>query len=115
MYEKFEGGEAKDYLIEIGSKNMIPGFEEGLIGLKSGDKKDLNLNFPDDYHAENLKGKETLFKIEVNEVLETKPAELNEDFFNQAGIPSKTEEEFKNNLKAQASCRHCRNSDSHGV
>ena len=80
---------------------MIPGLEEGLIGLKSGDKKDLNLNFPDDYHAENLKGKETLFKIEVNEVLETKPAELNEDFFNQAGIPSKTEEEFKNNLKAQ--------------
>lgn len=99
--EKFEGGTAQDYLIEIGSKNMIPGFEEGLIGLKSGDKKDLNLNFPDDYHAENLKGKETLFKIEVNEVLETKPAVLNEDFFNQAGIPSKTEEEFKNNLKAQ--------------
>ena len=64
--EKFEGGEAKDYLIEIGSKNMIPGFEDGLIGLKIGQKKDLNLKFPDDYHAENLKGKETLFKITFN-------------------------------------------------
>ena len=99
--EKFEGGEAKDYLIEIGSKNMIPGFEDGLIGLKIGQKKDLNLKFPDDYHAENLKGKETLFKITVNEVLETQPAELNESFFEQAGIPSKSEEEFKDNLKKQ--------------
>ncbi len=99
--EKFEGGEAKDYLIEIGSKNMIPGFEEGLIGLKAGDKKDLNLNFPDDYHAENLKGKETLFKIEVNEVLNTQPAELNEEFYIQAGIPSNSEKEFRDNLKTQ--------------
>ena len=99
--EKFEGGEAKDYLIEIGSKNMIPGFEEGLIGLKSGDKKDLILNFPEDYHAENLKGKETLFKIEVNEVLNTQPAELNEEFFTQAGIPSSSKEDFRSNLKKQ--------------
>ena len=99
--EKFEGGEAKDYLIEIGSKNMIPGFEEGLIGLKAGDKKDLNLNFPDDYHSENLKGKETLFKIEVNEVLNTQPAELNEEFYIQAGIPSNSEKEFRDNLKTQ--------------
>ena len=99
--EKFEGGEAKDYLIEIGSKNMIPGFEEGLIGLKSGDKKDLILNFPEDYHAENLKGKETLFKIEVNEVLNTQPAELNEEFFTQAGIPPSSKEDFRSNLKKQ--------------
>jgi trigger factor len=80
---------------------MIPGFEEGLIGLKAGDKKDLNLNFPDDYHAENLKGKETLFKIEVNEVLNTQPAELNEEFYIQAGIPSNSEKEFRDNLKTQ--------------
>ena len=99
--EKFEGGEAKDYLIEIGSKNMIPGFEEGLIGLRSGDKKNLNLKFPEDYHAENLKGKETLFKIEVNEVLNTQLAELEEEFFKQAGIPSKSKEDFRNNLKIQ--------------
>ncbi len=52
--ELFEGGAAKDYLIEIGSNNMIPGFEEGLIGLKEKDEKDLLMNFPDDYHAENL-------------------------------------------------------------
>ena len=55
--ELFEGGAAKDYLIEIGSNNMIPGFEEGLIGLKANEEKELNLSFPDDYHAEDLKGK----------------------------------------------------------
>jgi trigger factor len=74
--ELFEGGAAKDYLIEIGSNNMIPGFEEGLIGLKVGDEKDLNINFPDDYHAEDLKGKPVKFKIKVNEVLETSLPEL---------------------------------------
>ena len=69
--ELFEGGAAKDYLIEIGSNNMIPGFEEGLIGLKANEEKELNLSFPDDYHAEDLKGKKVMFKIKINEVLKT--------------------------------------------
>ena len=99
--ELFEGGAAKDYLIEIGSNNMIPGFEEGLIGLKVGDEKDLNINFPDDYHAEDLKGKPVKFKIKVNEVLETSLPELNKDFFSKIGIDAETTEEFKKDLKVK--------------
>ena len=99
--ELFEGGAAKDYLIEIGSNNMIPGFEEGLIGLKVGDEKDLNINFPDDYHAEDLKGKPVKFKIKVNEVLETSLPELNKDFFSKIGIDVETKEEFKKDLKVK--------------
>ena len=99
--ELFEGGAAKDYLIEIGSNNMIPGFEEGLIGLKVGDEKDLNINFPDDYHAEDLKGKPVKFKIKVNEVLETSLPELNKDFFSKIGIDAENTEEFKKDLKGK--------------
>ena len=84
--ELFEGGAAKDYLIEIGSNNMIPGFEEGLIGLKANEEKELNLSFPDDYHAEDLKGKKVMFKIKINEVLKTSLPELNKDFFAKVGI-----------------------------
>ena len=99
--ELFEGGAAKDYLIEIGSNNMIPGFEEGLIGLKVNEEKELNLSFPDDYHADDLKGKEVKFKVKINEVLQTLLPELNKDFFTKIGIDVETEEEFKNDLKGK--------------
>ena len=99
--ELFEGGAAKDYLIEIGSNNMIPGFEEGLIGLKVNEEKELNLSFPDDYHADDLKGKEVKFKVKINEVLQTLLPELNKDFFTKIGIDVETEEEFKIDLKGK--------------
>ena len=99
--ELFEGGAAKDYLIEIGSNNMIPGFEEGLIGLKANEEKELNLSFPDDYHADDLKGKEVKFKVKINEVLQTLLPELNKDFFTKIGIDVETEEEFKIDLKGK--------------
>ncbi len=99
--ELFEGGAAKDYLIEIGSNNMIPGFEEGLKGLKVNEEKELNLSFPDDYHADDLKGKEVKFKVKINEVLQTLLPELNKDFFTKIGIDAETEEEFKTDLKGK--------------
>ncbi len=99
--ELFEGGAAKDYLIEIGSNNMIPGFEEGLIGLNVNEEKELKLSFPDDYHAEDLKGKEVKFKVKINEVLQTTLPELNKDFFTKIGIDVETEEEFKIDLKGK--------------
>ena len=99
--ELFEGGAAKDYLIEIGSNNMIPGFEEGLIGLKANEEKELNLSFPDVYHADDLKGKEVKFKVKINEVLQTLLPELNKDFFTKIGIDVETEEEFKIDLKGK--------------
>ena len=61
----FEGGKSENYSLKIGSGTFIPGFEEGLIGLKSGDKKDVKVTFPEDYHAEDLKGKEATFKVTV--------------------------------------------------
>ena len=99
--ELFEGGAAKDYLIEIGSNNMIPGFEEGLIGLKVNEETELNLSFPDDYHADDLKGKKVKFKVKINEVLQTLLPELNKDFFTKIGIDAETEEEFKIDLKGK--------------
>ncbi len=97
--ELFEGGASKDYLIEIGSNNMIPGFEEGIIGMKEGDEKEININFPDDYHAEDLKGKPVTFKIKVNEVLETNKPKLDKEFFTKTGIEVETLEDFKKDLQ----------------
>ncbi|MDE7433826.1 MAG: FKBP-type peptidyl-prolyl cis-trans isomerase, partial [Mycoplasmoidaceae bacterium] len=62
----FPGGKAKGYDLEIGSKSFIPGFEEQLIGLKKGDKKDIKVTFPKDYFEKSLAGKETKFAIVVN-------------------------------------------------
>ena len=97
--EPFEGGKADAVTIEIGSNTMIPGFEDGLKDLSKGDKKDLNVSFPDDYHVEHLKGKPAIFKTEVLDVLKPKLPDMNEEFFTMAGIPSKDEAEFKKTLK----------------
>ena len=64
----FAGGKAENYSLELGSHSFIPGFEEALIGVKSGDEKDVNVTFPEDYHAEELKGKPVVFKVKVHEV-----------------------------------------------
>lgn len=84
--EKFEGGTAENQKIEIGAGRMIPGFEEGLVGLKSGDSKDLKIKFPKDYHAEDLKGKAAVFAIEVHSVAAKQLPELNEEFAQRFGI-----------------------------
>lgn len=76
----FEGGKAEGYDLKIGSKSFIPGFEEGLIGKKSGEEVDLNLTFPEEYQAEDLKGQEVLFKVKVNEVKEEVFPALDDDF-----------------------------------
>ena len=84
--EEFEGGTANDFVVEIGSKSMIEGFEDGLIGLKKGDKKILELEFPSDYGKSELAGKPVNFETEVNEVLEPKLPDLDTEFFKSAGI-----------------------------
>jgi len=66
--EKFEGGAAKDFTLGLGSKQFIPGFEEGIVGHESGDRFDLELTFPKDYHAEKLAGKKTVFNVLVKQV-----------------------------------------------
>jgi trigger factor len=84
--EKFEGGTAENQKIEIGAGRMIPDFEEGLTGLKAGDKKDLKIKFPKDYQAEDLKGKAAVFAVEVHSVAEKQLPELNEEFVQRFGI-----------------------------
>lgn len=79
--EPFDGGTAEGYALEIGSNTFIPGFEEALIGLKKGDKKDVELTFPKDYQAKDLAGQKVVFKVKVNEVKTKEERKLDEDLF----------------------------------
>lgn len=84
--EKFEGGSAEDFRLVIGSGQMIPGFEDGMKGMKAGEERTIKVTFPEDYQAENLKGKEADFKITLKEVKEAKLPELNDEFFELFGV-----------------------------
>lgn len=96
----FEGGKGENYALEIGSNSFIPGFEDALIGLKAGDKKDVNVTFPKDYHAEELKGKPVTFKVLVHEVKTKVYPELNEEFFKDLGLDDvKTLDDLKKTIK----------------
>ena len=99
--EEFDGGTAEDFVVEIGSKSMIDGFEDGLVGLKKDDNKVLELKFPDDYGKSELAGKPVNFEIIVNEVLSSELPELNEDFFKNIGIESDNLDSFKKEVKTK--------------
>ena len=104
--EKFEGGKGENYELEIGSNTFIPGFEDQLIGMKASEEKDINVTFPEDYPAEELKGKEVVFKVKVNEIKEKTKRELDKELFEDLGmegVNSKEtlEEEIKKNIEAQ--------------
>ena len=99
--EEFEGGTADDFSVELGSKSMIEGFEDGLIGLKKGDKKVLELEFPSDYGKSELAGKPVNFDTEIKEVLTPKLPELNEDFFKSTGIEAENIEAFKIEIRSK--------------
>lgn len=76
----FEGGAGTDYPLEIGSNSFIPGFEEQLVGSKTGDAKDVEVTFPEEYHAAELAGKAATFKVTIKEVKGKELPELNDDF-----------------------------------
>jgi trigger factor len=78
--EVFEGGEGRDQLIELGSGNLVEGFEEQLQGASAGDEREVNLTFPEDYRAEHLAGKNATFEVAVREVREKRLPELDDDF-----------------------------------
>lgn len=75
----FEGGKAENYILEIGSGQFIPGFEDGMIGLKVGGERDVKVTFPAEYGAASLAGKDAVFKVKLHEIQEQKKAELNEE------------------------------------
>lgn len=76
----FPGGEGKGYPLQIGSGSFIPGFEEQLIGAKAGEERDVNVTFPEEYHAPDLAGKAAVFKVTVNDVKRKEMPELNDEF-----------------------------------
>lgn len=98
--EFFPGGEANDMPIELGSGRMIKGFEEGLIGAKAGDDIELNVTFPDDYHATELAGKAAQFDTHVNKVEEAQLPELNDDFAKKLGIKDASVENMQKEIKS---------------
>ena len=102
----FDGGKGENYSLEIGSGTFIPGFEEQLVGMKTGEEKDIQVTFPEDYMAEDLKGKEVTFKVKVNEIKQKQKRELDKDFFDDLGMEGvdtkeKLEKEIKEKISAQ--------------
>lgn len=83
----FEGGKAENYNLTLGSHSFIPGFEEGLVGVKAGEDKELNLTFPEDYYHEDLRGASVVFKVHVNEVKHEVLPELDDDFAKDVNAP----------------------------
>ena len=102
----FPGGKGENYSLTIGSNTFIPGFEDQIIGMKKGESKDIEVTFPEDYQAEELKGAKATFKVKVNEVKEIKVPDLDKDFFEDLGmegVDSKEtlEAEVKSTIEAQ--------------
>lgn len=97
--EQFEGGQAEGYDLEIGSGSFIPGFEEQLVGVKAGEEKDVTVTFPEEYHAEELAGKEATFKTKVNEIKYKDVPELNDEIANELDAEANSVDEYKDNLR----------------
>ncbi|NHB92606.1 trigger factor [Photorhabdus cinerea] len=88
--EEFEGGKASDFVLAMGQGRMIPGFEEGIFGHKASEEFTIEVNFPEDYHAENLKGKAAKFAITLKKVEQRELPELTEEFIKRFGIADGT-------------------------
>ena len=97
--EAFEGGKSENFTLEIGSGRFIPGFEDQMVGLKSGEEAAIKVTFPEDYHAEHLKGKDAEFKIKVHEIKKLVLPELTDEFVKELEIEGVTTvEEYKAHL-----------------
>ena len=98
--EQFEGGTAENQKLTLGSGQFIPGFEDQLIGAKAGEEVDVKVTFPEEYHAENLAGKDAVFHCKVNEIREEQLPELDDEFAKDVS-DFDTLEEMKNDIKAK--------------
>ena len=96
----FDGGSAKDFALKLGGGQFIPGFEEGVVGHKVGETFDLDLEFPKDYHAENLAGAKVVFSVTLHKVNELKLPELNDEFAAKCG-PFTDIKELKADIKRE--------------
>ena len=98
--EAFEGGKAEKYSLALGSGNFIPGFEEQIVGHEVGEEFTITVSFPEDYQAENLKGKESQFKIKLHELKEKELPEVDDDFVKDVS-DKETLDEYKDELRTQ--------------
>ncbi len=97
--EEFEGGEAENYQLELGSGTFVPGFEDQLIGIKAGEDREITITFPEDYHVKSLAGQEALFKVHVHDIKRKMLPELDDDF-------AKDISEFETLDEMKADLRH---------
>lgn len=96
----FEGGSAENHELLIGSNTMIPGFEDGIIGMKPGEAKEINVTFPDDYQVDDLKGAAAVFNITLNSAQKQKLPALDEAFFEKFGVTEGGEAKFREEVKS---------------
>ena len=99
----FDGGTAKDFAMQLGNGQMLPEFDESLLGVKSEEIKTIELTFPDNYHKKELVGKQALFTVVVKEVRELKPAEIDQKFVQSFGIKSGDQKELMDEVKSSMS------------
>ncbi|KZM52542.1 trigger factor [Geobacillus stearothermophilus] len=99
--EPFEGGKAENYSLEIGSGTFIPGFEEQLVGMKAGEEKEIQVTFPEEYHAEQLAGKPATFKVKVHEVKAKQLPALDDEFAKDVDEEVETLDELKAKVRAR--------------
>jgi len=99
--EAFEGGKGENHSLEIGSGQFIPGFEEQLVGKETGEESEIEINFPEDYHAEELAGKKATFKVKIHEIKEKELPELDDEFAKDVDEEVETLDELKKKKKEQ--------------
>ena len=97
--EEFEGGSAEGHRLTLGSGQMIPGFEKGIVGGKAGEELEIDVEFPADYHSEDLAGKPAKFAITIHKVEEPQLPELDQEFFKRFGIEAEDEAAFREEVK----------------
>ena len=101
----FEGGKGEDYALKLGSGQFIPGFEEQIVGHSVDDEFDVNVTFPTEYHAEDLAGKESVFKVKLHALTKVELPELDDEFAKDVS-EFDTLDEYKADLKAKIEARH---------
>jgi trigger factor len=106
----FEGGKAENYSLELGSGTFIPGFEDQVIGMAKGEEKDINVTFPEEYHAEQLAGKAAVFRVKVHDIKRKNLPELDDEFAKDVS-EFDTLEEFKADLKQRLTAQKERERD----
>ena len=97
--EAFEGGTAENYSLEIGSGQFIPGFEEQLTGVKAGEEKEVNVEFPEEYHSEELAGKQAKFKVKLHDIKRKELPELDDEFAKDANEDVESLDELKKDVR----------------